>query len=1490
MATTFETTTTAFNFKQRAVSLTLGIACTVPLTSTVALAYTPVPQAMPTLPNASAGWQHTAGTASTHATTSGAAAAASFASYAAGAHTTLVHTLAPVVTHNALAGSQAAASTGVLNLASSQLSFLAGNLGNFQSLTINVGGKQEVVNLNTKLTAAEVVAVQQVLTGAGQTITIRGNGVASGGTVTLNNSLLNALDGSVGGSLNSLTVAKGVQVVDTLSSLNLAGGLSNYGSILTAASTSGLSDTISAGTVLNARGGSIGSYATGSGLYGADVNLNTSTALTNNGLIGSAGNVNISANTINNTGTIAAGAGNVNLASTGALTFNGTGGTVQANHGNVNFATNNADIAVNGGNILSQQVNYSAGTGNVNANMDQVTGVVNASGNNVHIYGNTAVLSLGSIDAANDPLFVNTTGDVDLATVIAPSNGAPLTVIAAGSIYDKGVSSTLDSSSTAAAGGAITLIAGATVTGGTGVASAVTKGSTSGGFIDLTGTNLNNDGSTGAVAIKSSSTGAGATSTGGDVQLIAYAGKTVGSGEVFTTSIDTSSTNGVAGNVTIIAGAKTGTAIQTGTITATSAAAPAAPTINIYASTPLITVTTKGAKGVDFDATGLQTANVFAPTKTDNAGGVVLGNVNSNGLLNIATAASASVTNVSSDLNVGTIVVGKTGTFTASNSSGAISLNSTIAGGTATLTSTGNGVIDGLAAAASINTTNLNLNVNTNLAEVDTNVANLQYTSAGGAITVTQTSPKTVLALNLSGTESGTGGNVIVNSTGQINVVGLTQVNGAGTSFTLNAIGKGGIAVNGLITVGTPNSGTININNTGTGKLTELKGTVISANQVNITSATSFGSKTIPIVTAETGNGAGLIVSNTGAKNISYISDQSTVNIIYNSALLSTGGSLFLTSTAPTLAVASVNYTNISFTDTATSAGASGVIFSGTAGNVLGVTTVTSASNIGGVGLLSGKTISLNGGTVGALGTLLVTTPTLTIVSKGGVNVTDNVPVVVTSAASLNSAFTTDIVDTAAGDAKTGASLTVGKAITGGAITLRATGSGGIITTGPVGASSTATVNIAALNSFVTTKGAILGGNIAVQAKGLLDVAGIVGQTGSIVGLSTVGATTNTLTVGGIVTGNNILISSVGAVVTTKAINGVDSNSFVNISGVGTASTNYATIGGAITGQDINISSANNTGNLAVNANIGLLASTSSVTLLAGTGAAPNAGTITGRGIIAGQSVGLESNTGIGVSATTPLNTIAANLFINLLAGDNSPAFIAQKGNLGLVTAHDSSLNLKVTGTLNVLGTVTSPSLILTSTGATSVAGTITDGGTAGTLAVTSAGFTAYANSHLTTVAASKLTLTSTNVTNLNGVVGAGTFNVNSTGLLTIGNTGSVINAADNITSKGGITVAGTLGNGTDVLAVSTTGALQVGLPNQTALVDGKGSLTGASITNYGTSEGSISYVVTGAGTATAPAFFQLRHNRQYRQHRYDRSQRLQRCHRYVSDGQHRRR
>jgi hypothetical protein len=494
-----------------------------------------------------------------------------------------------------------------LNLASARLNFLAGNIANFKEITIQVGGTSQVLSLTSRLTAAEVVAAEQVLTSGSQTIQLNGHGTATGGTLTLDKTMLGALNNTVGGAIGSLTIAHGVKVIDTLSTLNLSGNLTNYGSLLTASTAAGNSDTISADTIVNVRGAAIGSYNGSSniGLYAADPTLVATTSLTNSGTISSAGNLNITApvfingaarngssnvatsgpnsasisaakdlninaQSLTNNAAITSLTGNINVESATAQGLNITGpGTYKAGQGNINLSAASGNLSMAGGNYQSKALNLTAAA-DVDANFNQASGVVNAAGQNVHINANSDVLTLGTINASGDPLITNP-NDIVLTSSIAPTNGADLTLIAGGNITSSG-DITFDTSSTIGNGGNVTMIAGAAF-GPSGKYTQVTGGSVSGGFINL---------ATSATATKNVLSLINTSSTVGNagyVQLVAFAGSEAGSGTITiqndtalgktdtyiavnatTTANSPTATNG---NVSIFGGALAGTAITT---------------------------------------------------------------------------------------------------------------------------------------------------------------------------------------------------------------------------------------------------------------------------------------------------------------------------------------------------------------------------------------------------------------------------------------------------------------------------------------------------------------------------------------------------------------------------------------------------------------------------------------------------------------------------------------------------------------------------------------------------------------------------------------------------------------------------------------------------------------------------------------------------------------------------------------------------------------
>lgn len=630
----------SFARRPRAFSIVLSVACSLPLSSMIALANVPMHA-----PVTGAWTSHIPVAPAFHT----ASQSQSFQAINSGVMHNAIKTLFhanPLPTHSAAAPVNIGAS---LNLTSSQLNFLAGSLGNFSSLTIDVGGRTEIVNLNTKLTAGEVIAVEQELINGTQSIALSSTGTADGGKVSLNAGLLSALDGALGGSIRSLTIAKGLDVVDNVSSLTLSGSLVNYGTLQAASSTSGSIDTISAGTINNTASGVVGSYTGGSGLNGADVAITATTSLTNVGTISSAHNLTIVAPTVHNAGVISAVGGNVNVISNGALSVTGKG-TWQASNGNINFTSANSEINVTGANLLSQQVNFNAGTGNVYANLGQVTGLVNSAGNEISVNANTQNFYLGQVDASGDPLISNQ-GNIIISNAggktdfdVMASNGNPLSIVAQGNITTDGSILTIDTSNASGTvnkgnGGNLTLVAGANfTTSGTGSSAVLkvtggTTGANAGGTIDLT------DGGTNPISITTNSTFAGGSGlkpgNAGNIVMIAYGGSS-GAGEVLTsqnaaTGISENSTNGKGGSLTVIAGAASGTAISMLAPIDTSGATGGG-SLSLSNATPTGTVTfnksntvaLQGAATGTFKAGALQNGTISTDTITTGGGNLTI--------------------------------------------------------------------------------------------------------------------------------------------------------------------------------------------------------------------------------------------------------------------------------------------------------------------------------------------------------------------------------------------------------------------------------------------------------------------------------------------------------------------------------------------------------------------------------------------------------------------------------------------------------------------------------------------------------------------------------------------------------------------------------------------------------------------------------------------------------------------------------------------------
>ncbi len=554
-----------------------------------------------------------------------------------------------------------------LNLSATTQDFLAGSLGNFHTLTIDVGGVKETVDIHSRLTAAEFVAADQVLNDGGQTITLGAHGEATGGYFFLDTSLLSAFNGQIG----DLTVTQGVQLINTFDMVHLAGDINNYGSILMASTTAGQSDTISANAIINSFEGLIGSYTGGlNGLFSADPILNALTSFTNFGTISSAGsltisapeiynlssgdhtatisaaqNINLDTTHLVNSGDISAALGNINATSTGSLALDGFGGTLSAENGYINLLSNNDALQVMGGNFVSKELTLKAGHSTANLQAQKVSGVVNASGDNVHLYTSESDLHLGNIDAAGDPTLASQ-ANIIIDGTIAPTSGANLAIISGQNILS-GAGGQLDTRNLnpgGGNGGNLSLIAGAnfTVDGSGNVvltdSANANKGSVTGGAIDLTGA----FGGSGPINLITTA-GTGATGNAGYIQMVAYAGTSNApfAGTINIPSavtLDASSASGQRGDISIIAGSNGAPSLTSGSMVGRN--------ITLLNQTPTV-----GA-GMFFDGTGtasngINSFSALSGIKTSTT--QIQGNLSATGNINATAGRFQTVGNINAD-------------------------------------------------------------------------------------------------------------------------------------------------------------------------------------------------------------------------------------------------------------------------------------------------------------------------------------------------------------------------------------------------------------------------------------------------------------------------------------------------------------------------------------------------------------------------------------------------------------------------------------------------------------------------------------------------------------------------------------------------------------------------------------------------------------------------------------------------------------------------
>lgn len=435
--------------------------------------------------------------------------------------------------------------------------------------TIEVGGAHKQLTSGSEVSAAEFVALRQVIDSGSQSLVVDASGKAVDGSFNLST----ITDGSRDIHAQSLVVPASVQASGNFgrnSDFRITGDLTNFGSVVAFSSISSSHQAnISARDITNGAGaiietasspsvGSIDLHLTadrnfqndGSIKSSGNLSITAGTSLQNSGKIEATHDLNVSASAVTNSGSLISNRGNINFStpSPSDIVIENSGGTVSALNGAINVRdagySDTFNTTLNGGDWQSSTVNLNGGYGHLEVNVHKLSGAVYAHADTAVVNAQTDLLNIQELDAKGDPLISNT-NTIMLGSQTA--SGAPLTVVSGADIVL--TSATLSTDNASGSAGNITLIAGAafttnpgnivisgaSATGGnitfTGSAPIITASSTAGnagtvtlaafaagantGVIDLSGSTINATGKLG--------------SSNGDVNAIASGGITLGS-------------------------------------------------------------------------------------------------------------------------------------------------------------------------------------------------------------------------------------------------------------------------------------------------------------------------------------------------------------------------------------------------------------------------------------------------------------------------------------------------------------------------------------------------------------------------------------------------------------------------------------------------------------------------------------------------------------------------------------------------------------------------------------------------------------------------------------------------------------------------------------------------------------------------------------------------------------------------------------------------
>lgn len=438
---------------------------------------------------------------------------------------------------------------------------------------INIAGNQQAVSPNQMLTAAEHVALSQVLTSGQQALTLNALGAAVAGSFNLTSAMSQ--------NINNFVIPSGVSAVQDVSNiahLALSGNFVNSGQYQLISSNSQITSALIQATNIQNNVGAVLATFNNISLTLSAVNniVNAGTITSSSNLTLYAGgsitnmpqavmqamtNLNMQTNSVVNQGILSSITSNINIASLMAnnLTL-ANAGELRALAGSINIGnellTNTINTSITGGKFTSKELNIYSGFGTVSVSVDEILGLTNISANEAHITARGGTLEVGKMNLSGNPTIFNTNGNVSLHDDLV-LHGQDLAIMASGDVLAAGITK-IDTSSDNANGGKILIIAGANFQ-QTDTEQFIVHGpSESGGSI-----NLNADSPVVTIATKSQS------NDGGNVTLAAFAGSKIGSGTINLSeqsNLDVGTTAGLAGDVHIFADGAGDESIRLGSI------------------------------------------------------------------------------------------------------------------------------------------------------------------------------------------------------------------------------------------------------------------------------------------------------------------------------------------------------------------------------------------------------------------------------------------------------------------------------------------------------------------------------------------------------------------------------------------------------------------------------------------------------------------------------------------------------------------------------------------------------------------------------------------------------------------------------------------------------------------------------------------------------------------------------------------------------------